>query len=74
MARKPDVLEKTVRFVCGALLGCVLAMSTVLRLNGLSTWNVAGIAFVVVVGLGLLALKYGDRFWESILVRLLSWF
>jgi len=60
----PDLTEKTLRFGCGFIFG--------LLVTGLSgfLWSVASGHYVVAVSVlaalicGVLALRYGDRFWH----------
>ncbi|MBI5091657.1 MAG: hypothetical protein HZB26_04340 [Candidatus Hydrogenedentes bacterium] len=76
MAGKPDVLEKCVRFVCGSLVCGVLAVSAALQIvepRPSSYWVAGGLAIVLIVSMGLMAMKLGDRFWQSTLPRLLWW-
>ena len=60
----PDRLEKGVRFGCGFLLGCLLAVGSLLS----SLWSAHQIVVcVLVVGLvcGFAAVRFGDTFWEK---------
>lgn len=64
----PDRLEKQVRFGCGFILGCVIAVGALLT----SLWSVHSmIAWCVIAGLicGYAAMKLGDAFWE----RAIQW-
>jgi hypothetical protein len=68
---KPDSLEKKVRFGCGFLFGLVIGLLEFTRIFLFSS----GSTLIVTVGIvavvcGLLALKYGDRFWYYVLERL----
>jgi len=76
LAKKPDALEKAVRFVCGAAVGCVVALAGAPQLLGTSPesyWFAAVVAVVEIVGFGLVAMKLGDRFWQSTIKRILPW-
>jgi hypothetical protein len=62
----PDAQEKRIRFGCGFVFGTVtaaLGSGGVFLLKGRLL-----LAFCLVCGvlLGLLAMRYGDRFWEKI--------
>ena len=62
----PNRLEKSIRFGCGFLFGCVLTVGRLLS----SVWSGQYIAsLVLTAGLvaGYAAMKLGDRFWENIL-------
>ena len=62
-----DNTEKVIRFGCGTLFGGALAIAVVLRA---SRWG--GVEFEIVMAVlaalacGWLAMKHGDRFWETI--------
>lgn len=67
---RPDAFAYVVRFVCGALLGAVLAGSILLRAyfrpGWYEPWSPKLIVVVVVLLCGGLAAFLGDRFWYSI--------
>lgn len=65
--------EQVTRFVCGALLGVVIAVAITYKL-GISSliWKV-GVALVSILGCGILALIQGDRFWKALLGSSRSW-
>ena len=72
-SKKIDWFGFCVRFVCGATLGIFLSIRFALYFwpsEGYVTLVIASI--VAVLGCGLLAARYGDEFWRSILQR--SWF
>lgn len=72
MNKKPDTPEKIIRFVCGALFGFVLISG--FFYFGISTFSlslVAGVAGAIIFGI--LAVRYGDRFWERLAVWI-PWF
>jgi len=61
----PDRLEKGIRFGCGFLLGCVVAVGALLS----SLWSGREIvAWVLLPGLvsGYATMRLGDRFWDAI--------
>lgn len=64
---QPDPFEKKVRFGCGFLLGIVIGLAEVTRHAYEQT---GGVSFAVIASLGVLcgvlAMKYGDRFWHRI--------
>ncbi|NER37452.1 MAG: hypothetical protein F6J93_26400 [Oscillatoria sp. SIO1A7] len=61
---RPDRFELSVRFVCGAILGIVIAISAGLL------WEAQSLAGVLIGGLifalifGFLTARYGDKFWK----------
>jgi uncharacterized membrane protein len=64
-------MEKITRFVCGALLGAIIGVviTVVYSLSSLASLiAILPLAFIF----GMLALKYGDEFWRS-LIELISW-
>ena len=60
---KPDRLQFGVRFGCGFLFAIVFVLS----LGGFASLG-GFVALTLIVGLifGLLAAKYGDRFWQKL--------
>ena len=70
--RAPDQLEKGIRFGCGLVAGAILgvlgALSTLA--DGLFTCVLLGAGTALLFGV--LALRYGDRFWYGL--RHLLWF
>jgi hypothetical protein len=77
--QKTDWLEFWVRFVCGALLGILIAFALILNLFPLiedpfehPANPVVGTVGVMLV-CGFAAVRYGDRFWCSILRHLRHW-
>ena len=68
MPENPDTAEKTIRFLCGSLFGLLIGAYIGVRWE--FTHNQGYVVAVVIsvsVGLlfGVLATKYGDRFWRS---------
>ena len=61
MDLRPDPTEKKIRFGCGASLGLVIGVGAALTLHG-STAIVLMILIPIIL-FGVLATKYGDRFW-----------
>jgi uncharacterized protein YacL len=68
MVLKPDKLEKGIRFGCGAVLGLLVGVYVGIDYFLIENEMVAFIATVVCIALvcGILAMKQGDRFWETI--------
>ena len=65
--------DKGVRFGCGAAVGLVVVLTFAVFGDGLPT-DAALLFLVAAVAVsGLLALKHGDRFFES-LMKALNWF
>jgi len=58
--------EQVTRFVCGALLGVMIAVAITYKFDVSSLIWKAGIAFVSILGCGILALVQGDRFWQAV--------
>jgi hypothetical protein len=63
---EPDAFEKRVRFGCGFVFGLVAGCLAALKYaagSGSFFWMiVAGVAIL----LGLIAVRYGDKFWASV--------
>ena len=74
-----DRIEFWVRFVCGAVLGfCVGLVIAVDALTDLAEFHVSGITAVgflltCMLGCGFVSARHGDRFWQTIIGRWLSW-
>lgn len=68
----PDRLEKGLRFGCGALVGCGLIAYVLLK----GAFDQGGWFWTSLIGMsmvcGLLAVRYGDRFFETVL-EWLTW-
>jgi hypothetical protein len=62
--KKPDALEKGLRFGCGASLGLLLTLMVWLRWRDYSGTVFFTLLAGYVVICGWLATRYGDRFWE----------
>ena len=62
--RKPDALEYGVRFGCGLLFGLAFAAAGALWWIDDITVTTCAIGAGVAVVIGLLAMRYGDRFWS----------
>jgi hypothetical protein len=62
---KPDKLEMGIRFGCGGLLGAAIGFSFIIELfpnrYAIFVFCIAGAMLC-----GLLAMRYGDRFWHII--------
>ncbi len=73
--QKPDLLEKKIRFGCGFLFGLVIGFFEFARI--LYSTDSAGFLILLTVMLapvcGLLAIKFGDRFWHYVLERVRWW-
>lgn len=68
MNEKPDATGKIIRFGCGAIFGFLLGFDFVyFGFSMLSASLIVGIVAAIIFGI--LALRYGDRFWE----RLTNW-
>jgi hypothetical protein len=61
----PDRLEKGIRFGCGFLFGCFVALGALLT-SLLSAHRVAAYCLVAGLFCGYAALKFGDSFWEHV--------
>lgn len=62
----PDKFEIKVRFGCGALLGLFIGIFVAARITYESFGAFAVIWLAVIIVCGLLAVRYGDRFWEDL--------
>jgi len=68
MSEQPDATGKIIRFSCGAIFGFLLGFDFVYFIfSTLPASFVVGILAAVIFGI--LAVRYGDRFWE----RLTNW-
>ncbi len=73
---KTDRIEFWVRFFCGALLGVFVIVDSLLSIMPDSLHYSAGLALAalgIILGFGLAAARYGDRFWYSIFRRWWLW-
>jgi DnaJ domain len=74
-----DRIEFWVRFVCGAVLGfCVALVIAVDALTDLAESHVSattalGLLLTCMFGCGFASARYGDRFWQTVIGRWLSW-
>ena len=63
---KPDAFEKRLRFVCGFLFGGAISFLVIAQevtdFTGVFWPSVAAAAIIF----GILAMRYGDRFWRNI--------
>ena len=70
--RRPDALDKGIRFGCGFLAGALIAFFILIQMVA----HLSGAFWVAVVGSALvfafIAMRYGDGAWEA-LVRFLRW-
>lgn len=68
MKHKPDKLENGIRFGCGALFGLLVGIYAGINFFLIDSELIAFIATVAAFACvcGFLAMKRGDRFWESI--------
>ena len=66
MIEKPDRTTKNIRFGCGAIFGALCGLSFVIYSTEPTTRNTITTCIAFMVIFGLLALRYGDRFWEKI--------
>ncbi len=63
---EPDKSEKRIRFGCGFTFGLVVGFFGAARHIYSSAGGITAGAFVTAILFGWLAMKYGDRFWESL--------
>ncbi|MDM0076352.1 hypothetical protein QTH90_18225 [Variovorax sp. J2P1-59] len=64
--RKPDAFEMRVRFICGALFGLVVGVGLCVSLWPLGVLGLSALVALAVVGCGLGAARFGDRFWARV--------
>jgi sulfite exporter TauE/SafE len=69
MNDKPDILEKVIRFICGAILGVIFGFIYGIQFGQVykSTPLFYVILGIFIVLFGLLAMKFGDKFWKNVL-------
>ena len=67
---KPDSFEKRLRFGCGFVFGASVAVVVALQWLATFTGTFWAVAAGVAVVFGLLALRYGEGFWQ----RVPDWF
>ena len=67
---KPDSFEKRLRFGCGFVFGASVAVVVALQWLATFTGTFWAVAAGVAVVFGLLALRYGEGFWQ----RVSDWF
>lgn len=63
---KPDRIEKEVRFGCGFAFGLLVGFFVAARHIYNSAGWLAVVTLVIAILCGLLAVRYGDRFWHSL--------
>jgi hypothetical protein len=61
----PDIQEKGIRFGCGFVVGLLLTASYAISLSVTNGYYSVAVLIVGGVICGLLAMKYGDRFWDG---------
>ena len=69
---KTDRLEFWVRFVCGALFGILVSVRLALDFFDQPAILAAAVA-AAIMGFGIAAARYGDKFWHSILRHWWFW-
>ena len=70
----PDPLEKRIRFGCGFTFGLLITALCGLFWLVSTAYYVVAIALLVAIIFGVLAMRYGDRFWYSMKSWLWWWF
>ena len=68
----PDAAEKGIRFGCGFVLGAFVVAVTSVTWLLYAGWGFLAMVVVVGVIFGLLAMRYGDPFFERVM-KWLSW-
>jgi DnaJ domain len=72
-------IEFWVRFVCGAVLGFFVSLfvavdaltdAAEVQISGITA---LGLLLTCMIGFGFVSARYGDRFWQSVIGRWLSW-
>jgi len=74
---EPDPLEKKIRFGCGFVFGFLIVGFSGFLWSISTAYYVAAFAVLCAMVCGLLAMRYGDRFWYSLrhwLWLLFGWF
>jgi hypothetical protein len=68
MNDKPDILEKVIRFICGAILGIIFGVIYGIQFG--QVYNSFPLFYLIlgllVVLFGFLAMKFGDNFWKNV--------
>lgn len=66
MSQEPDNFEKGMRFGCGAILGIGVGVVIAIRVLLItdSNWAWMAVPFAAAIA-GLLAIRFGERFWEA---------
>lgn len=62
---RPDRMERGVRFGCGSLFGVVLGIGVAAQVVE-PGWRAALIVVPAVLVCGLLAARWGDKFWDLV--------
>jgi hypothetical protein len=58
--------EKSTRFICGAILGALVSIAVIYKLDLSSTGAILVTVVASILGCGVLALIHGDRFWYAL--------
>jgi len=66
LENEPDRLEKGIRFGCGGLFGAVVGFFFIIDLPPKSYGGILAACAVGAIVCGLLAMRYGDRFWYGL--------
>lgn len=69
MSKQPDKTEKVIQFVCGAIFGFFLTFPFAFLMSDSTLFVNFTIACLVALIFGILAVRFGDLFWE----RLIGW-
>lgn len=68
---EPDaVFGRRVRFICGAVLGLMLGLWLHLHIGPFNLVLTVVVAIVSAAACGVLAMRYGDAFWRSVISAL----
>ena len=63
---EPDTFTKTVRAVCGALLGLLIGFEISEYFRPFGPAGSLAVYAVTVAGSAMLAVRYGDEFWREV--------
>ena len=68
MSKSLDKFENSLRFGCGGIFGAGLGMTASMRILPVysSAFTILTCIILFVVVSGLLAVRFGDRYWEAI--------
>jgi hypothetical protein len=73
MIEEPDRLEKGIRFGCGSVIGILIGLDLTYSMFLEYPGHLFIAACIFALVCGILAMKYGDRFWDGVIQFLRPW-